>query len=74
MLAGAQVIESGGTASGSILSGGTEYVYGTDKGATVFAGSQVVEAGGTASGTTVSSGGTLVVLTGGSALAPAQRW
>ena len=71
--AGNTTIESGGTEivsaygidDGAKISGGTQLVYGSASGATVFAGLQVIESGGTASGTTVSGGGTLEVLSGG---------
>jgi autotransporter passenger strand-loop-strand repeat protein len=47
-----------GTASGTMLSGGTEVVYGSAAATTVASGGlQYVVAGGTAIGTTVSSGG-----------------
>jgi autotransporter passenger strand-loop-strand repeat protein len=49
---GSQVVESGGTASGTIVgSGGTEFVY----------------SGGSAAGTTVDSGGSQTIYSGGSA-------
>jgi autotransporter passenger strand-loop-strand repeat protein len=49
IFAGSQVVWSGGGASGTVLSGGTEYVYGVMSGSVLDSGGvQVVEAGGSA--------------------------
>ena len=64
---GFETISSGGTDNGALVSGGTQDVYGTASGATVFAGVQVAESGGTISGTIISGGGLVNVLAGGMA-------
>jgi autotransporter passenger strand-loop-strand repeat protein/T5SS/PEP-CTERM-associated repeat protein len=68
-----EYVSSGGTASfttvnsgGTEISGGTEFLYGTDTGTTVNSGgAEFVFSGGTASSTTVRSGGFEVVSSGG---------
>jgi autotransporter passenger strand-loop-strand repeat protein len=67
---GVQLIFSGAQASGTVLSGGSERVWGTDTdtdtGAIVGASGRVgVYSGGTASGTQVNGGGILNDVTGG---------
>jgi autotransporter passenger strand-loop-strand repeat protein/probable HAF family extracellular repeat protein len=66
VLGGSQVIESGGTASNTILSGGSEVVsaHGTDVGAQILGGTQFVY--GLANGAAISSGGSQLVESGGS--------
>jgi VCBS repeat-containing protein/autotransporter passenger strand-loop-strand repeat protein len=66
---GTLIVFSGGTASGTVLSGGAqEFVSGKDVSGTVGDGAtQIVFSGGITSSTTVSSGGTQIVLSGGAA-------
>jgi fibronectin-binding autotransporter adhesin len=64
---GVEVVSTGGTDNGALISGGEQEVYGSAVGVTVFAGSQVVESGGTVSGTVVSSSGSVVVQSGATA-------
>ncbi|WP_342711236.1 hypothetical protein AAFG13_04430 [Bradyrhizobium sp. B124] len=63
---------AGGSATGTILSGGFEAVFsgGADSGVTILSGgTQVVSSGGVTIGATISSGGVLNVSAGGSAAA-----
>jgi autotransporter passenger strand-loop-strand repeat protein len=54
---GSETVSAGGEDDGALISGGTQYVYGSASGTTVFnGGTQVVESGGTVSHTTISSG------------------
>jgi autotransporter passenger strand-loop-strand repeat protein len=62
---GTEIVSSGGTDFGALISGGEQDVYGYASGATVFTGSQVVETGGSASGTVVSGGGLEIVSSSG---------
>jgi autotransporter passenger strand-loop-strand repeat protein len=57
---GSQLVESGGTASGAIISGGTETVAGTDVDAQVSGGTEMVLSGGIATGDTVFTGSQVV--------------
>jgi autotransporter passenger strand-loop-strand repeat protein len=59
-------VDSGGTALGTVDSGGTDVVHGSASGTIVSSGgTETVESGGTAIDTVVSSGGSLVVSSGG---------
>jgi autotransporter passenger strand-loop-strand repeat protein len=51
-----EVVSAGGTDAGAHISGGTQDVFGTASGVTIFTGSQVVEAGRTAISTIISGG------------------
>jgi VCBS repeat-containing protein/autotransporter passenger strand-loop-strand repeat protein len=67
---GTLIVSSGGTATGTMLSGGAqEFVSGTDSGSTISGGAtQTVFSGGTEVSGTVLSGGVVDVLSGGTAL------
>jgi VCBS repeat-containing protein/autotransporter passenger strand-loop-strand repeat protein len=67
---GTLVVLSGGTASGTVLSGGAqEFVYGTDVSGTVNDGAiQTVLSGGTATGNIVRSSGVEIVSSGGTSV------
>jgi autotransporter passenger strand-loop-strand repeat protein len=68
LLSGAQQnVASGGTASGTIFSGGTETVFGKDFSASVIEGSQIISSGGVALAATIGSDGNAYVEAGGSA-------
>jgi autotransporter passenger strand-loop-strand repeat protein len=59
-------VDFGGTALGTVDSGGTDNVYGSANGTIVSSGgTETVESGGTAIDTVVSSGGSLVVASSG---------
>ena len=61
-----EVVEAGGTASGTVLSGGAEQLYGSAVSANVQSGGVlIVFSGGTASGTQLSAGGVDYVLSDG---------
>ena len=64
---GTQIVSSGGTAAGVVISGGEQDVFGSAVGTIVTAGQQFVSRGGLASGTTLGVGGTQRVASGGTA-------
>ena len=64
---GTQIVSSGGTAAGVVISGGEQDVFGSAVGTIVTAGQQSVSRGGLASGTTLGVGGAQRVASGGTA-------
>jgi autotransporter passenger strand-loop-strand repeat protein len=64
---GTQIVSSGGTAAGVVISGGEQDVFGSAIGTVVAPGQQFVSRGGLDSGTTVGFGGTQSVASGGTA-------
>jgi autotransporter-associated beta strand protein len=59
-----ETIQAGASDTGALISGGTQYVYGSAIATTIYTGSQVVESGGIAVGTVI-SGGTMEIMSGG---------
>jgi autotransporter passenger strand-loop-strand repeat protein len=67
-LGGSETISRGAVDNGALISGGTQYDYGSTFDDTVLGGAEVVEGGATATSTTIDGGGIEIVSSGGSAV------